>query len=100
MNTPRIDGVPFGQLLAVQTFMKGLCRKKPTIVKPKKYQWDIKALVDDLKSMSPWHTLSLIDKGRKTHALLCLATGWRPSSDFQRTLASVDFEFDNQNLSQ
>jgi hypothetical protein len=43
--------------------------------------------------MKPWTSPSLVDKGRKTHALLCLATGWRPASDFHKTLASVAFEY-------
>jgi hypothetical protein len=43
--------------------------------------------------MSPWEKLSLVDKGQKTHALLCLETGWRLTSEFQRTLASIDFQY-------
>lgn len=42
--------------------------------------------------MPPWDALSLMDKGRKTHALLCLATGWRPGADFHKTLASAIFD--------
>ena len=94
MNTPLINGTAFGQLPVVQAFIKGLRRKRPILPKSKQYQWHVIDLIRHLKAMSPWEKLSLIDKGRKTHALLCLATGWRPASDFHRTLASVDFQYD------
>lgn len=41
-----------------------------------------------------WEDLTLLEKGQKTHALICLATGWRPASDIARTLASVEFTYD------
>jgi hypothetical protein len=93
MNTPLVDGTAFGQMPEVQAFIKGLRRHRPVLPKPKHHQWHVVDLIRHLKTMSPWANLSLLDKGRKTHALLCLATGWRPASDFQRTLASVDFHY-------
>ena len=50
-------------------------------------------LIHYLQALPPWEELTLVQKGQKTHALLYIATGWRPASDFARTLASVDFEF-------
>jgi hypothetical protein len=93
MNTSLVNGTPFGQLPEVQMFIKGLRRRNPVPQQPVHTSWDISDLVAYLKSMSPWSRLSLLQKGQKTHALLRLATGWRPGSDMSTTLASVLFEY-------
>jgi integrase len=91
--TPLVDGQPFEALPKVQTFIKGLTRRKPIPVKFLLPKWNVTDLIHYLQALPPWEELALVQKGQKTHALLCIATGWRPSSDFARTLASVDFEF-------
>jgi hypothetical protein len=73
--------------------MKGHERKKPVPRKDLRTKWEISDLVRYLQAMPPWEELSLMQKDQKTQALLCIATSWRPASDFARTLASADFEF-------
>ena len=89
--TAPVDGIAFGELPETMEFIKGLQNMKPIPTKDKSFRWDISILVNYLETLQPWTDLSLQQKGMKSHALLCLATGWRPASDFSRTLAKVQF---------
>jgi integrase len=91
--TALVEGKRFSQLPEVKAFINGLERKKPVPRKDLRAKWEIADLVRYLQAMPPWKELSLMQEGQKMRALLCIATGWRPASDFARTLASVDFEF-------
>ncbi|KAI9259398.1 hypothetical protein BDA99DRAFT_560836 [Phascolomyces articulosus] len=59
-------------------FMKGLGKKKPKPKKDKFKRWDFSQLVDYLATLTPWSNLTT-------------KRGWRPASDFARTMDSVHF---------
>lgn len=96
MATDPVDGVPFGDLQETRDFMQGLQNYKPTPQKTKTKRWDIYQVVRHLQTLTPFKELFLLQQGQKTHALLCLAAGWGPTSDFAQTAAAVRFTRDKE----
>ena len=69
-------GLPFGELLTVKQFLKGVFQKKPTL---RKYSvtWDPAILLSYLKTLSPLKELTLKMLTHKTVALLGLLSAKR-----------------------